>query len=451
MTLKLKLSNIGRLVDAELHVGQFTVLAGPNNTGKSQAAKLLYSLFNSMNSNHAEVCLNSLIEPARSALSRLTSLDKSSEEETPLTLLLHKLGQLRALVMESSMEDVDGLDDIISALANRAEDMQKMFPDTISYMRFATERGTFRMPLSLRDDYLRQMKEYLDVLRTALSSMDAKGFIVRGLEHAVKENLLHNFQVPQLSYLSAAEDASSEIDIEGVGKFKFSDEGTSFNVDYDGLRRLQQYSKVIYLESPVYWKLKHALEDLRAYPIYPHSRRIQIGEVPRYFYDLVNALRYEYIGDMAFSDLYERLTSKEVLGGKIRISGGGELSFRENGRSFSLPVTATGVANLGILALLIGRKVLDEESVLFVDEPEAHLHRRWQLIMAEALFELAKGGVRVVVATHSTDILEWLEGQIKQNPRDEELVALNEFPAHNGAGEAPDFNGKMAAIKQALA
>ena len=59
-----------------------------------------------------------------------------------------------------------------------------------------------------------------------------------------------------------------------------------------------------------------------------------------------------------------------------------------------------GIANLGILALLIERKVLDKGTFLFIDEPEAHLHPAWQVIMAETLFELAKGGVNVVIATH---------------------------------------------------
>ena len=102
--------------------------------------------------------------------------------------------------------------------------------------------------------------------------------------------------------------------------------------------------------------------------------------------------------------------------GKIAISESGNLSFQENGRSFSLPVTATGVANLGTLALLIEQKVLDKDSFLFIDEPEAHLHPAWQVVMAESLFELAKGGVNVVIATHSADILKWLEVHVKRIP-----------------------------------
>ena len=133
---------------------------------------------------------------------------------------------------------------------------------------------------------------------------------------------------------------------------------------------------------------------------------------------------------MAFPDVYAKLTGKSVMDGKIAISETGNLSFHENGRNFSLPVTAMGIANLGILALLIERKVLDKGTFLFIDEPEAHLHPAWQVVMAEALFELAKAGVNVVIATHSVDILQWLDVHVKKNPDDEQLIALNQFPVN---------------------
>ena len=147
--------------------------------------------------------------------------------------------------------------------------------------------------------------------------------------------------------------------------------------------------------------------------------------------------------------MYERLTGKAVMDGKIAISKMGDLLFQENERNFPLHTTAMGVANLGILALLIERKVLDKDTLLFIDEPEAHLHPAWQVVMAEALFELARQGVNVVIATHSIDILKWLEVHVKKNPEDEQLVALNQFPVEKGETDG-DFRMKLAKIKREL-
>ena len=301
------------------------------------------------------------------------------------------------------------------------------------------------------DDFLIELvRQSVKKLQDALDDIHADQFISCGIGHKIKENLIKNFQVSKISYLSGNLDRPFEADAKNYGKFESRDEKIVYNINRDWFYQFQQYSNIIYLESPVYWKLKNALELVDDYQMRLDSRRKRLNGVPGYFYDLVSALKFEYTGDIAFPDLYERLTGKDILGGKIAISEIGNFSFQENGRSFSLPVTAMGVANLGILALLIERKVLDKNSVLFIDEPEAHLHPAWQVIMAETLFELAKGGVTVVIATHSADILKWLEVHVKKNPEDESLIALNKFPANGQDSNKQDFKGQIAAIKREL-
>ncbi|MDA8031337.1 MAG: ATP-binding protein [Alphaproteobacteria bacterium] len=124
---------------------------------------------------------------------------------------------------------------------------------------------------------------------------------------------------------------------------------------------------------------------------------------------------------------------------------------QEKAQNFPLSLTSTGIINLGILALLIERKILDKGTFVFIDEPEAHLHPAWQVVMAESLLELAKDGAYVVIATHSIDILKWLEVHAKKNPEDKEnLIELNQFSSHGVEGGSRDFDEKMARILQEL-
>ena len=62
MAFKVKIKNIGKLEDAEVHIGQFTVFAGPNNTGKSFVSNSCIRLFNAMNANHVGTYLNNLFQ-----------------------------------------------------------------------------------------------------------------------------------------------------------------------------------------------------------------------------------------------------------------------------------------------------------------------------------------------------------------------------------------------------
>ena len=57
MDLELKIQNFGPIDEATIQVGRFTVFAGPNNTGKTFVAKMLYSMLGTINANPALVFL----------------------------------------------------------------------------------------------------------------------------------------------------------------------------------------------------------------------------------------------------------------------------------------------------------------------------------------------------------------------------------------------------------
>ena len=460
MDFEVKIKNIGKLNDAKIDIGQFTIFAGPNNTGKSFVSKTLYSIFSGINENGFGVGVSVLLNPVIDSIFKARPLLHC--EWNPTENAIHELTLMVTNVAENLQHiHKNNIEEILIELVKFSEqmkDMGKYIEEEID--KLAESRNQRRtVDLSNKTSYSDYEKVRKNV-KDAVSSLDnfhrkitnatAKSIATDGLKHAIQGKFIENFQVYSLSELANVKNEHSNISIENIAKIEIKNNNIELSIDDIGIQFLGKYTSMIYLESPIYWKLKNVLENLRINSGYSNSRRERLSGVPGYFYDLASALKYEYTGDMAFPDLHERLTGKDVLGGKIAISESGDLSFQENGRNFSLPVTAMGVANLGILALLIERKVLDKNSFLFIDEPEAHLHPAWQGFMAEALFELAKGGVNVVIATHSADILKWLEVHIKKNPNDESLIALNKFPANGSENGEQDFSDKMAAIKQEL-
>ena len=459
-SIEVKIKNIGKLEDAEVCIGQFTVFAGPNNTGKSFVSKLLYSLFNAMNANHVATHLNNLFRPVYEYL-RMSMELYIVERPNKATIswrssLENEIKKLEALVKEASIEEFENeniiLEDIIPDLISQIEKIEQIAAD-IPW--FPEKKMTEREERKQR--YLERLTKLLAELKEKFHQTKAEDFIIAGIGYELSQNLIQNFQVPIVSDLKRKKGTSSEVVVEDFGNFAFLDEGVKFEIDKSWVKQLQQYSRVIYLESPVYWKLKTALENIQDSPVYLGERE-RLSGVPGYFYDLANALKFEYTGKMAFPDVYAKLTGKSVMDGKIAISETGNLSFQENGRNFSLPVTAMGIANLGILALLIERKVLDKGTFLFIDEPEAHLHPAWQVVMAESLFELSRQGVNVVIATHSVDILQCLDVHVKKNPEDKQLIALNQFSLKDDKVDEDfetdkvedDFETKMGKIMHEL-
>lgn len=488
MQLNLNIKNFGKLEDAQIRIGSFTVLAGPNNTGKSYVSKLLYSLFNAMNANHADVALDEMVRPILSELRVLSRQIEALPDEvqpsdisTDIQEVRNRIKATREIAAACSddngeyEDEFEALDNLYPSLAENVGEIKNLhdiikqkvgaitreiekLPEkkTESDSIFSgtwgrLKRGLARMEAA-RGDYLdcSRLEQRVSKLCERISQTTPEEFILTGMESKTRQNLIENFQAPNISLLRKNQDKETAIEIEGIGQFTFLNGDIGFFIEPAGLQLLQEYSRVIYLESPVYWKIKGAL--LMAPGIYrfpSRSGRMRLTGVPGYFYDLHGALGETYSGDVAFPDLLEKLTGKEILGGRISISDVGDLVFQENNHSFPLPLTAMGVINLGILALLIERKVIDKNSFVFIDEPEAHLHPAWQTVMAETLFELSRQGVNIVIATHSADILKWLEVHIKKHPEDEKLVALNQFPA-NGHDEEGDFSLKMAKIKGEL-
>ena len=79
---------------------------------------------------------------------------------------------------------------------------------------------------------------------------------------------------------------------------------------------------------------------------------------------------------------------------------------RRDGRNFDLDECATGIKALAILNILHSHGWLDAETLLVIDEPEAHLHPQWIVEYARILLLLAKRlRVRIVMTSHSPDMV----------------------------------------------
>ena len=439
--MKLTINNFGPLDDATIQIGDFTVLAGPNNTGKSFVSKSLYSLFDAMNANHALVAFEVLAQPLEMLLQLLEKIGHKSEKLS-LSALRDENQRVEHILREAFSVDFPQTEseiDKIRTIQPRLIEAIDRLVDNYSILRKILKKQEDRFssldPKSL--DFLGELKETFS---------NPELIIKFGLHAKVTQNIQENFQVPDLSYLKKEKTSPLSLHIEGIGEFKEENEEHSFNPHPGGIQKLQQHSRVLYLESPIYWKLKEALESLRINPRFSSNRK-QMNGVPGYFYGLVSALRTSYPHNDIFQDLHKWLA--DAIGGKLVISENNELLFQEKDKSFPLSLAAMGVANLGFLGLLIEKSILDRGTFLFIDEPEAHLHPAWQVTMAKILFELSRQGVKVVIATHSVDILQWLEVHIKKYPNDEKLVALNKFPV-NDSNVDEDFETKMAKISEEL-
>lgn len=434
MDLELKIQNFGPIDEATIQVGRFTVFAGPNNTGKTFVAKMLFSMLEAINANHALVCF----EAHASVIYRILELNRDfgAAGERAKSIIRRALQKIDSLLREAassrvSQNELDVFKSVQSEIIAEIEAMSTH----LQTLKNNIERDEDRFEVLEIHGYI---KDSIDNLEETLRN--EKLVIDFGCAWKFSQNVSGNFQVYDISQLKGVSDSPLSFSVQGLGVLEEANQ-FEFSPDPQIVQNPQSFPKAFYLESQLYWKLKNPLESIKL----DSRSSVSLNGVPSYFYDVVVALRRQRI-DHPFAEIYKDLYN--TIGGKIVLSEAGDLEFQTSGGSFPLSLTSAGVANMGMLALLIERGALEPGSFLFIDEPEANLHPAWQVEMAEFLFELARQGVHVVISTHSMTILKWLEVHLKKEPEDRALVRLNKFPPD--AEWNDDMDAVMAEAKQSL-
>ena len=90
-------------------------------------------------------------------------------------------------------------------------------------------------------------------------------------------------------------------------------------------------------------------------------------------------------------------------------------------------IADVGIGVSQVLPILVALIAAQEGQIVYVEQPELHLHPRAQVVMAELLAEAANRGVRVIVETHSSLLLLTVQTLIAQDKIKNTDVALHWF------------------------
>ena len=99
----------------------------------------------------------------------------------------------------------------------------------------------------------------------------------------------------------------------------------------------------------------------------------------------------------------------EVIEGKIVFENDVFYVLKDDGRKTEFSLEAEGLRKLGLLWKLIRNGLLEKDSILLWDEPEANLNPELYPLVVEILLELQKNGVQIFLATHNYNFAKYLE------------------------------------------
>lgn len=458
MRFNFEVKNLGKVQHAQLKLAPFTVIAGANSSGKSFVSRALYSFFSTINKDH-------ITTDALSITNRVKSLLRSAYNSTasPSYAVMDLYESLSSHFDELEAVIIDNLGDCtyleqhtrIILIDDNISSTEIMLQKLLSEVDNKKKYADFKERLTLANRLIKQLRKNIKNPEKLLSDK-----IESGLTEALKEN----FQVPNLldlkSYKSS-EKEPIEFKFGNLGNINIIKEDIDFELQPNGIDDFQSLYNVVFIESPIYWKLRKPLTKEKQNLHFPrffrnlHRDSDGLSGVPKYFYDLIDLVEQNIKSNSRSQDLYKiEQNLSNTLGGELDISESGDIFFNdsENSENININLTATGVTNLGLIGLLLKRNVIAKGSFVFVDEPEVNLHPAWQKVMIETLYQLSLVGINVVIASHSIDMMKYIENIMDKYDESEllEHFAINRLSTDGISINNEPPRQSMAKIKEDL-
>ncbi|KIM03033.1 MAG: hypothetical protein KU29_13070 [Sulfurovum sp. FS06-10] len=188
-----------------------------------------------------------------------------------------------------------------------------------------------------------------------------------------------------------------------------------------GIDKKDKDYQVIFVETPLIWNFTDFFRDIAQV-----ESQMQIElDYPYLMKDLNFKLHIKKASDGI--NIKDKMTV--LMGGEFKKDEMGRYYFDKHGKKIELVNTATGIKMFGIFQVLSQNNYLNENTVLVLDEPEVHLHPKWQLEMAKLIVELVKNGVSILVNSHSPYMIEALK---RYSDREKIQAKTNFYLAEDG-------------------
>ncbi len=130
-----------------------------------------------------------------------------------------------------------------------------------------------------------------------------------------------------------------------------------------------------------------------------------------------------------------KVTAEPINDVQVELRVGRLPKSSKTGASDMVSIADVGVGVSQTLPVLVALQVAKPGQLVYIEQPEIHLHPRAQTAMAQVLANAAKRGVRVVAETHSSLLSLGIQTLVAEGKLAPELVKLHWFERRNGRTE----------------
>ncbi|WMP17090.1 AAA family ATPase [Thiothrix lacustris] len=208
-------------------------------------------------------------------------------------------------------------------------------------------------------------------------------------------------------------------------EFRFQEENLHFSFGPATTKIIKECSSQVYQRAEVnalYLPPKEVISAIDA--IDATRKRLEIPGFDDTYIDLIDLLRVPTSKGKISKHLMQAMEHLQTAtgGGEMKQEQG-EFVFTRGREKYGMRSVAEGIRKVSVLSHLIRNRSLKSGSILFVDEPETNLHPRAIVLFVEMLYQIAKSGVQIYMATHSEFLLKRFEQLAREN-KDANFVRL---------------------------
>lgn len=413
--MELTLKKIGIINNSTIKLNGLTVICGNNNSGKSTAGKALYASIESM-SDLQNKLHNELLKNFRRALitvSRILDLHRITEYvsfaeiqnqyDKDISMLLDPIR--RKMTYSEYLSPVQSfvqLKDIVDFLS---KDILLEFVNK--------DIKTTKLSLSaFFDNYEENRKKALNFL----NSFD-KYYFYEDLHEFAEKSVASLFVKEFNGQIYPANLVSTERR-SYISISKNGEKGCSFSISESKEVTVSIDETKLFLNNAIYVEDPYALDKIINDDVhFYNSNDLNYSHANKLERLLLESNTDSLIEQSINKDIYDGIVSKinKILPGVLTVKETG-VFYEETGKEpLRVQNLATGSKMFSIIKTLIEKGNINFDTMLILDEPEAHLHPAWQNILAEIIVLLVKElDTHVLLTTHSPNFLMALEAYSKK-------------------------------------
>ena len=381
----LKIENLGMVDRANIEVNGITIIAGDNNTGKSTIGKALFAIFNAL-CNSEEKIKDLRRQELRKNIQRIC-MDYFDKEDLPIRLFE---------ITKYLPKDLSN-----QLIYNKNIDIEDEIKSIINHYQIEISEKSLK-------DLQVKMKNAVDRIMNVSETDLQKEFLQRYFLEVFNE------QINSLFNVNSTMDIVLTIKNRDI-KIKFcNDRCIELEVPYKILH------EAFYIDDP--FIIDSLNINSLSMPFYI-GKNISVGQE-----HLINSIKKYKYNRLKNKNIFASLFAEKSLEEIFAILNDvveGNILFQDNNislqsKKFNKPINinnlSTGLKAFVILKILLERNILKEKDVLILDEPEIHLHPKWQMQYAQIIVLLQKFfDLSIIVTTHSADFLAAIEYYAKKH------------------------------------